>query len=279
LPGTILVSIGFPILFGVPLAFMCLLAPVLNSNAPQATPRIRTSKAQEDNAASQPATDGSMLGGCICSSVGLLWIAGTASLLLLRAKLNADFVRRNTIRLDYSMQHRQAVQYKKLLRCLDDLAPAKMFEIVPCGGGVFEQSSAASFRIELPRYLECNCEVYCLAVGGERYYLTPDCVLIFTGGDFFTLQYRKVSLATNNVRGWLRRTIYEYQWRHSRVDGGPDRRFKNNYQIPVPRKITEPLHQYGVITFHMGRDEFSVLTDTSGSLSGFEAAFQDWLAV
>jgi hypothetical protein len=29
----------------------------------------------------------------------------------------------------------------------------------------------------------------------------------------------------------------------------------------------------------MGRDEFSVLTDTSGSLSGLEAAFQDWLAV
>jgi hypothetical protein len=277
LPGNTLAFVGLPVLFCVPLLFMCLLFPFLGMSGEENKSRFNADGTNSDKPSSQQADEGALLGGCVCLFVGFLWAAGTVSILLLRKKLNNDFVRKNTISLYYSMRHDKEVRYKRLLRCLDDLAPNKMFEIASCEGGVYEQNAAASLRIELPRYLDCNYDVYCLAVGGDRYYLLPDCVLVLTGGEFFTLRYTKVSLAVNNISGSFRTTVFDYYWRHARVDGGPDRRYKNNYQIPVPRKVTAPLHQYGVMTFRLGRDKFIILTDSSGLLPTFDAAFHNWI--
>ena len=67
----------------------------------------------------------------------------------------------------------------------------------------------------------------------------------------------------------------------ARVDGGPDRRISKstNYQIPVPRKVTVPLHHYGIMTFLIGRDKFVILTDEASLLPTFDAAFQNWVQV
>ncbi len=93
------------------------------------------------------------------------------------------------------------------------------------------------------------------------------------------MPYRKVSLAINNINGSLRYTVYDYHWANARVDGGPDRRYKHNYQIPVPRKVTVPLHHYGIMTFLIGRDKFVILTDEASLLPTFDAAFQNWVQV
>jgi hypothetical protein len=241
--------------------------------------RRTTTNRINNKASSQEAVQGSSVGGCACLFVVFLWAGGSVGLVLARKKLNTDFMRRNTIRLNYSLSHDKAIRYKRLLRCLDDVAPAKLFEIVACESSVYEESKAASFRIALPRFLDCNYDVYCLAVGRDRYYLLPDCALVFTDGEFFTVSYGKISLSINNISGYLRITVFDYHWAHARVDGGPDRRFKHNYQIRVPRKTTVPLHQYGVMAFRIGRDKFAISTDNATLLPAFNGAFQKWLQI
>jgi hypothetical protein len=279
LPGTILAWIGFPILFGAPLLLTCLLLPFANINGKENTPGVNTGRIGPNEPSSKQADDGSSLGGCICLFVLVLWAGGSVSIVLARKKLNSDFVRKNTIRVNYSMEHNKKARYKELLRCLDDLASTKTFEIAPCERGVYEDNATASFRVELPRYLDCNYDVYCLAVGAEKHYLLPDCVLVNTGGEFFTVRYSRVSLAINNTSGLLRTTVTDYRWMHARVDGGPDRRYKHNYQIPVSRKVTVPLDRYGVMTFRVGRDGFIILTDSNHLLPRFDTAFHEWIRV
>jgi hypothetical protein len=86
-------------------------------------------------------------------------------------------------------------------------------------------------------------------------------------------------MAINKLHGSLRSTVYDYHWLHERVDGGPDRRYKHNYQIRVPRKITNPLHHYGVMEFTIGRDQFIIVTERADLLPAFAAAFQNWLQI
>jgi hypothetical protein len=257
LPGNILVAIGFPLLFGIPLLFMCLFSMILVNGS-----------------------DGnSLLSGSLCFVVVFLWTGGSFCLVLVRKKLNTDFVQKNTIRLDYSMPQDKDLRYKRLLYCIDEVAPAKMFEIVASKDGVYEETTKASLCVTLPRFLDCNYDVYCLCLGRDKYYLLPECILVFTAGEVFTVQYGKVSLAIDNINGSLRNTVYDYHWAHARVDGGPDRRYKNNYQIAVPRKITVPLHHYGIMSFKIGRDKFIILTDRASPLPAFDAAFQNWLHI
>jgi hypothetical protein len=92
------------------------------------------------------------------------------------------------------------------------------------------------------------------------------------------LPYRKVALDINNIDGYFTTTVTDYRWLHARVDGGPDRRYKHNYQMPVKRKATLPVRQYGVMTLKIGRDAFVVLTNGNSLLPNVDTVFHNWIS-
>jgi hypothetical protein len=251
LPGYVLAWFAFPTLIAIVMVFLFLLF--------------------------QQGINGWSWPGYTWSVVAVGWVGGLVGTVLLINRLNEHFVKKNTIRLRFSMQPDKQFRYVRLLRSLDDLASTAMCELLPCGANVYDRGLPVRFRVQLPRYLRCNYDVYCLAVGRDRYYLLPDCVLISTDERFFTAPYTRVSVAVNPIRGFVNNTVFDYHWLHPRVDGGPDRRYKHNYQIPVPRKVPVPLDRYGVMAFHVGRDEVVVLADHSRALAAFDVAFRDWL--
>jgi hypothetical protein len=92
------------------------------------------------------------------------------------------------------------------------------------------------------------------------FHFLPDQILVFSGNRYASLQYGQLSvdvrstryIETDSVPGDSRQI--DTTWRFVNKNGGPDRRFNNNHQIPVL--------QYGEVTLRAGNG-FQVILQTS----------------
>jgi len=93
----------------------------------------------------------------------------------------------------------------------------------------------------LPPFIQTRIKVPYLSLGKTQLFFLPDQVFVFQDKRYGAIDY--VSLNVDFVptrfiedEGVPRDAqIIDYAWRYIRKDGGPDRRFNNNYQIPVVR--------------------------------------------
>lgn len=93
---------------------------------------------------------------------------------------------------------------------------------------------------KLPWYISSNIDVYCMNLKSEKIYFTPDRMLIFKRmGAAGCKTYNNITAefsTTNFVENEIvprDAEIIRYTWRYVNKNGGPDRRFNNNRQIPV----------------------------------------------
>lgn len=90
-----------------------------------------------------------------------------------------------------------------------------------------------------PPVLKCNVTPPALAVGKQTLYLLPDMVLVVHDGRFGAVPYDALQVARQPSRfieeGALPgdATIVGQTWRFVNKDGGPDRRFNDNRQLPI----------------------------------------------
>ena len=262
-PGNLLAAIGFPVLFFVPTMFCCITSAILG-NAPR--PR------------DQPPDPRSAVLGVVLCATPLIWAVGSVSLILLRSKLNTDFRKKNTVGLRYALSNDAKTLYKKLLNCLDDLAATEMLEIAPhLVDGYYEHIGTGALRFELPSYVSCNVDVYCLIVGSDRYYFLPDCILRCIGNEYYTLSWSKAFLKNDNVGGKFRITRYRSVITHGRIrkDGGIDHRYNTTYGQEAYEAL-ESINQYGVLSFKFGKDSCILLTIGKESVGPFSVAFHEW---
>lgn len=93
---------------------------------------------------------------------------------------------------------------------------------------------------KMPWYIRHNIDIYCLNLKSEKIYFTPDRMLIFKnmGGvgfrryndvvaNFSTTNFVETEIVPRDSE------IVRYTWRYVNKNGGPDKRFKDNRQIPV----------------------------------------------
>jgi hypothetical protein len=166
-----------------------------------------------------------------------------------------------------------------MLNCLDRLAATEMFEIVPDRVGNYDQSCRVSLNVHLPRYLDCNYDVYSLVIGWAEYYLLPDCVLMHTEGGYYALKWSQVSVQVDNINVNLKYTKYQTVMVHGRIrqDGGVDQRYNTRYaQVPCQalRRIDD-----GIISLRFGDERYVILSDGPHVVQRFEAVFAAWKAV
>ena len=90
-----------------------------------------------------------------------------------------------------------------------------------------------------PSIIQTNARVGFLDIEGVRLYLFPDRLLIFGRGGVSAARYPDLNLTAGRVQfreeGGVPRdaNVIGTTWRYVNKDGGPDRRFNNNYQIPI----------------------------------------------
>jgi hypothetical protein len=286
LPGNLLAAIGFPALFLIPL-FMCVLSPFIATpdknrqpNKGPATANPTSQTAQQGAGTAQQGGGGSPLGTTCLFVLGtpLLWAGGSVALILLRRKLNTNFVEKNTIRLSYSLPHSTKARHKRLLRALDDLRTIEMFKIVKRSDGDYNHQCSVVLRVQLPKYLTCNEDVYSFVIGDDIYYLLPDCLLMYVGGDYYRLRWNNVALRTNNIDRQFRITEYHAVMVHGRIrkDGGLDQRYNTRFQQQA-RIAWRSTRDYGVLSFTFDNEGAVILAKDRGLVREIGPILQDWI--
>jgi hypothetical protein len=107
------------------------------------------------------------------------------------------------------------------------------------GAGAVVRRKDAQFGKGLPPMLKSNLEVPYVKSGSTSLYYMPDRVLVYSPAGVGAVSYKDLE-----VSGQSRQFIEDgavpgdaevvgHTWRYVNKNGGPDRRFKNNRQLPV----------------------------------------------
>ncbi|MBI5839983.1 MAG: DUF4236 domain-containing protein [Chloroflexi bacterium] len=98
-----------------------------------------------------------------------------------------------------------------------------------------------------PPFIQTRIKVYGLSLDSLQMFFLPDQVLIYQNRKYGAINYPSLSVSGSPTRfiedGSVPQDskVVDYAWRYVRKDGGPDRRFNNNRQLPIA--------QYGYIEF------------------------------
>ncbi|MGW4529555.1 DUF2510 domain-containing protein [Nocardia sp. NPDC004340] len=105
--------------------------------------------------------------------------------------------------------------------------------------GSLVQRSSLTLTFTQPKHLITNVVVPTLTCGRDALYLLPDRVLVRSGSAFSDIAYSRLCLnwsasrfIENSAPPRDARQV-DTRWQYSNLNGGPDRRFKNNRRLPV----------------------------------------------
>lgn len=94
-------------------------------------------------------------------------------------------------------------------------------------------------QYRVPPLLKTNILVPCLTLGKQKLYFLPDQVLIQKHSNIFAIPYSKLTIRQKNIKFIEEQRIAPDSkkigrtWRFVNIDGGPDRRFKSNRELPM----------------------------------------------
>lgn len=177
-----------------------------------------------------------------CALGGLGWIIGRW----------LDSYRRSTV-LYYDLEGDAETSYRRLTEGFDRLLQCSAKWHIQAGGAVesltaWKRNAGASHLVnrkptvlgyDLPIVIKCNLTPPALHVGRQVMYFMPDVVLVQDGGRVGAVNYAQLNvrwedspfIETERVPGDAR--VVDHTWQHPNKNGGPDRRFKDNRQIPI----------------------------------------------
>jgi len=98
-----------------------------------------------------------------------------------------------------------------------------------------------AFTYSLPRVVKSNITPPSIQCGKEALYFLPDFLLVVHDEKVGAVAYDRLSIRWQDSNFIEDGTVPSdtevlyYTWKHPNKNGGPDRRFANNYQIPVCR--------------------------------------------
>jgi hypothetical protein len=175
------------------------------------------------------------------------------------AGLWLDSFRRTTV-LMYDLEPSYDESYKSIVQAFDGMNAADGKWHIEAGGAVRDtttwkrnagashlvRKSATQLGYKLPRIIRSNITPPAMHVGKQILYFFPDMVLVEDRAKYGAIDYAQLQLRSSSSNfieeGRVPRDahVISHTWKHPNKSGGPDRRFNNNYQIPVCRY--EALH-------------------------------------
>ena len=135
------------------------------------------------------------------------------------------------------------------------------------------QRERISMRRSTPARVESNIVPLCLDLGKLKLFFLPDQVLYWQRETFASIDYGDLKVASASTR-FIEESVQTSDsqqvgntWRYVRKDGGPDRRFNNNRQLPIML--------YGVVhATSAGGLNLVFHTSRPDSATSFQSTFQ-----
>lgn len=163
-----------------------------------------------------------------------------------------DSYRRSTV-LFYDLEGDAEDAYERLTQGFDGLLGCAGKWHIAAGGAItnltaWKRNAGASHLVKksattlsylLPTVIKSNVTPPVLAVGAQRLFFMPDIILVQDRGQFGAVPYSELTLTWQDSRfiedGWVPSDarVVGHTWKHPNKNGGPDRRFRDNRQIPI----------------------------------------------
>jgi len=197
-----------------------------------------------------------------------------------------DSYRRSTV-LFYDIDGPVEQAYKETIAAFDNLNSCAGKWHIEAGGAIndltsWKRNAGASYLVKrtatklvyaLPKVIKSNITPPSIHVGKQIIYLMPDVVLVAHNSHFGALSYSDLRARWQESRfiedGHVPRDakVVDRTWQHPNKNGGPDRRFRNNRQLPVC--LYDTLH----LQSDSGLNEVLEFSQM-GKLASFVAALQ-----
>ena len=163
-----------------------------------------------------------------------------------------DSYKRTSV-LFYDLDESVAEIYEQLTGAFDAIVACDQKWHVAAGGDIktltsWKRNAGASRLVDkkptslgysLPKVIKSNITPLAAHVGRQVIYFFPDVALIEDGKRFGAVSYSNLSVTWEGSPfiedGKVPRdsNVIAHTWKHPNKSGGPDRRFRDNYQIPV----------------------------------------------
>jgi len=127
-----------------------------------------------------------------------------------------------------------------------------------------------------PNLLKTNVEVWGVDAGSIKLYLLPDRFFVFQDGVYSAISYSELQASLQDLEYVEQEslpsdaTVIGKTWKYVRRDGGPDKRFNNNRQLPIVR--------YGVVAFSSPNFIAYLIVSSLEIASSFTQSFSKILA-
>jgi len=182
-------------------------------------------------------------------------IAGIASIILGVLATVAVAIwesKRRTVTITYEFEDGKGEAFKKLISAFNNLALNKnVWALIDSrnihGSHESKLNAGASNLISRsdvqvgegkPPWVNTNIDVPVMKARQQTLYMLPDGILVYDNKGVGFVEYDDVSINDNTTRFIEERPpsdakIVDRTWKHPNKKGGPDKRFKNNYEIPI----------------------------------------------
>lgn len=160
--------------------------------------------------------------------------------------------KRRTIHIIYDFENDNASSFKKIISAFNFLAlNVSSWSLVDsknisgthesklnAGAGNLVNKSDAQIGTGNPPWVETNITVPTLKTRGQTLYMMPDGILVYDYRGIGFVEYDDLSINANTTKFIEERPpsdakIVDKTWLHPNKNGGPDRRFSNNHEIPI----------------------------------------------
>ena len=186
----------------------------------------------------------------------IFWVTGISALTYYGNRLNDSHLENNAIFLHYPDTNNSPAQFAQFVAIANFWESCKAWEVRVGNNGLWHKSARAVFGTDLPKWLKCNIAIHSLRIGNELYCFFPDCVLVYWDKRYHSFYYDDTGLRSCEMEMDDGSEVVGYQWRYARVDGGPDRRYHSNYQIPITRQI---IGRHSGLGLRFGTNELFIL--------------------
>lgn len=162
-----------------------------------------------------------------------------------------DIPRRNVV-FAYNLDPTAEERYKALVGAIDRISGASKLWFVKASGDIttlhaWKKNSGASSLVDtketsvsyaLPPGVASNVTPPMILIDGKKCYFFPDCILIEENKRFGAVRYETLRTAVRDQRMIMDAapsdaTVVGQTWKYVNKNGSPDRRFKDNRQLPI----------------------------------------------
>jgi hypothetical protein len=178
------------------------------------------------------------------------WLAPTVVLATLARFLHRRHVDHTTTRLIYSLSDAESVHYARVQQAIEHLAKSQRVwritqevavnqpKLHAGASSVIMRHSVGVGPLQIPR-VTANVPMTGIHIGDIKMCLLPDMILYWQNGTFANIPYEALR-ATQSITRFIEdgsvptdAVVVGKTWKYVNKDGGPDRRFNNNRQLPI----------------------------------------------